>query len=101
MSTTAIQAFIKTVNALPSAFDYSYWQMGDTSYKEELAITFIEENKISITDAEKMLYKIKLTKRDSPIVHLWLNKHVEQGMGMYVGITDYGKKRLAKLNGYQ
>jgi hypothetical protein len=98
--TNEILFFIKTCNALAQAFENAYWSMGDISYKEELCITFIEENKIAIPIAEKMLYKIGLTKRESPFVHLWLNKHIESKMGMFTGITDYGTKKLISIRGF-
>lgn len=95
-----ISAFVKTVNALAHAFDNPYWDMASTSFKEELCITFIEENQIPIKEAEKMLYKCGITKRDNPFVFLWLNNHIEQSMGMYFGITDFGKRKLELIIGY-
>lgn len=97
MVNSEIIYFVKTVNALAHGFNKAYWSMADTSFKEELCITFIEENNIPVQKAEKMLYKCGITKRDNPIVFLWLNKHVEQNMGMYTGITDYGTRKLDLL----
>lgn len=93
----AINSFVKTVNALPYAFESAYWDMADTSYKEELCITFIEENNIPLPIAQKMLYKCGITKRNSPFVFLCINKHIHQQMGMYTGITDFGKRKLELL----
>lgn len=95
-----ITCFVKTCNGLAQAFESAYWSMGDISYKEELCVTFIEENKISINIAEKMLYQIGLTKRKSPYLHLWLNGHIESSMGMFTGVTDHGKRKLELLRGF-
>lgn len=92
--------FIKTVNALPHAFNKAYWDMGETSYKEELCIAYIEENNMDSGTAEKMLYKCGITKRDNPYVYLWLNKHIEQSMGMFLGITPYGERKLFLIRGF-
>lgn len=94
---TEIEYFIKTVNSLPYAFESAYWNMADTSYKEELCICFIEQNNIPINEAEKMLYKCGITKTKNPFVFLYLNKHLEQSMGTYTGITDFGKRKLYLL----
>jgi len=95
-----IKSFIKTCNALTKAFETPYWSMGDISFKEELCITFIEENNVPIPLAEKMLYRIGITKRKSPFVHLWLNKHIESSMGMFIGITEYGNRKLELIRGF-
>jgi len=95
-----ITSFVKTCNALAHAFEYGYWNMADTSYKEELALTFIQENKIDIKTAEKMLYKMGLTKRKSPFVHLCINGHIEERMGMYTHLTQYGKRKLELIRGF-
>lgn len=100
MEKKTIDAFVKTVNALAHAFNSVYWNMADTSYKEELCITFIEENKIPIVEAEKMLYRVGITKRDNPFVYLYLNNHIEQIMGMYTGVTDFGKRKLYLIRGF-
>lgn len=95
-----IKQLAKIINALPEAFNKAYWNMADTTFKEEIIISSVEEKIISKQDAYKLLRLCKLYKSDSPIVYAWLDGDVDYGMGVFTGITEKGTKIMKTFNGY-
>lgn len=71
--------------------------MADTTYKEEIAACILDNIKGTPEQKAKLLLKLGFKKRANPILFAYVNGDVESKMGMWVGITDKGKK-MFELN---
>lgn len=88
-------------NGLPHAFDYRYWEMADTTYKEEIALSVIEQFKMKPEVAKSFLRKCGLFKNEFPILYYWLDGQIQEGMGVYTGVTEIGKKFMNNYYDYK
>ena len=79
-------------NNLPHAFEHLYWNMADTSYKEEVVKAIMEEYKLDVESSKWFLRRCGLFKKDSPILYYWLDGHIQESMGAFHGVTDIGNR---------
>ena len=79
-------------NSLPHAFDSRYWDMANTTYKEEVASAYIEDLKLNNKDAKTFLRYCGLFKKDFPILYYLLDGHIKESMGAHYGVTPIGDK---------
>lgn len=96
---TAVALFIKKlISELPHAFDYPYWNMANTSYSQEIAISAISSLKLNGQSAILFLNKAGFTKTNNGLLHLFYNGDVTEGMGTFSGVTKKGKAYIAKYH---
>jgi hypothetical protein len=85
------------IAGLPQAFDHQYWDMGDTTYKEEVALAAVEALGLKGPYARRFLTNVGITKRDYPVLHYFFDGHLDNANGAYYGITKIGKKFIDKF----
>lgn len=83
-------------NSLPHAFDYPYWDMANTTYKEEMAWSYILDLGLNVDASKKFLRMCGLPKKDYPILYYVLDGHIKESMGAHYGVTPIGEKFLTK-----
>lgn len=90
------KVFKSVLDGLPHAFDSRYWDMANTSYKEEVALSAIETLELKGKEAREFLRYVGLPKKDYPVLHYYFDGHLEYSMGIFYGITAIGKKFIDK-----
>lgn len=73
-----------TLDSLPHAFDYLYWNLADTTYKEEVFLALLKANGIVKQDALKMQSKIFPKNR---LLRKIIKGEITESMGCY---GDFG-----------
>lgn len=79
------------LDRLPHAFDHPYWDMANTSYKDEVFLAIIQEFKIPKEEALKLQSKVL---PGNKIVRQVLKEEAVECMGCYgkdyIGTSFYG-----------
>jgi hypothetical protein len=84
-------------NSLPHAFDHHYWSMANTTFKEEIAWSYINDLGLNVEASKKFLRMCGLPKKDYPILYYVLDGHLKESMGAHYGVTPIGDKFLDKF----
>ena len=88
-----LKPIAKTIkNSLPHAFDSRYWDMANTTYKEEVAKAYIDDLGLNVDTSKKFLRMCGLYKKDFPILYYVLDGHIKESMGAHYGVTPIGDK---------
>jgi hypothetical protein len=93
-----LKTIAKTIkNSLPHAFNHYYWNLANTTYKEEIAWSYIEDLGLNVDSSKKFLRMCGLPKKDYPILYYVLDGHIESSMGAHYGVTPLGDKFLNRF----
>lgn len=79
-------------NGLPHAFDSRYWTIANTTYKEEIVSSIMEEYKLDVQQSKWFLRRCNMFKSTHPILYFKLDGHIEEMNGAHYGKTPIGKK---------